>query len=288
MQKAVIFSIGFAGRAIYRKAKNEYEIVGFIDNNKGIAGTKYENINIYHVNDIKNLEFDIILFGGIWYTQMKEQLLALGVDHKKILQVSEKDISYSTDMREKATDETLKKIDIFLNLKHIKYSISGSSLLNILRKKPLSCATDVDIRICDYNHLIYLKDELPKLFLTTNMNIKYFEEDSLVRKKGDLRQITLRDNSDESISFDFYSPGFYGDYAISCYFDKFFYSPKCILEEIIRYPYKDFYLSIPKKYDELLTNIYGKDYIIPPKTWSNDDYKNLITREELEKLVNGK
>lgn len=288
MKKVIVFSVGFAGRAIYRKAKNEYEIVAFIDNNKDISGTKYEDIDIYHVDELKNLDFDFILIGGVWEDSMKKQLLSLGVNENKIMQIPDCDILYSTAMREKATDETMKKLDSFLDENNIQYLIPGSGLLNILRKKSLSCATDVDIVIFEYNNLEFLKTKLYELLPNCDINIKYFQEDSIIRKKGDIRQISISDNSDEKISFDIFSLFFYGDYALTCYLDSFFYAPKYLVEETIKYPYKDFHVSIPKNYDQLFTLAYGKDYMTPVKKWSGSDYKCLITREELEKLVNKK
>ena len=138
------------------------------------------------------------------------------------------------------------------------------------------------------NALEFLKTKLYELLPNCDINIKYFQEDSIVRKKGDIRQISISDNSDEKINLDIFSLFFYGDYALTCYLDSFFYAPKYLVEETIKYPYKDFHVSIPKNYDKLLTDAYGKNYIIPVKKWSGSDYKCLITREELEKLVNKK
>lgn len=288
MKKAIIFSVGFAGRAIYRKAKSEYEIIGFIDNNKNISGTKYDNITIYHVDELKNLDFDIILLGGIWHSQMSEQLLSLGVSSEKIIKVAEKDISYSTNDREKATDEAMKKLDEFLQANNVKYVIHGSSLISILRQHSLSHVTDVDIAIFQYENLEFLKDNLAKYLPQYDIKIVYFDKDTIISKKGDIRQIAISDNSDEKISFDIFCLFPYDNYLFETFLDKFFYFNKGLFQDIIRYQYKDFYLSIPKLYDEMLTHMYGKNYIIPPQTWSNNDYKNLITREELEELVNGK
>ena len=288
MKKAIIFSVGFAGRAIYRKAKNEYEIIAFIDNNKDISGTKYENISIYYVNDIGKLEFDVILLGGIWYNNMKEQLLSLGIKDCQIIIIPDSEISYSTPMREIATDNAVKKLDTFFQSKNIKYAMGGSALLNALRHKSLSHATDVDIAIFDYKNLEFLKDNISILFPNFEITIKYFEEDSIIRKKGDIRQIGINDDSDEKINLDIFSLFYYGDYALICYLDSFFYAPKYLVEETIKYPYKDFHISIPKNYDQLFTLAYGKDYMTPVKKWSGSDYKCLITREELEKLVNKK
>lgn len=288
MKKAIIFSVGFTGRAIYRKAKSEYEIIGFIDNNKNISGTKYDNITIYHVDELKNLDFDIILLGGIWHSQMSEQLLSLGVSSEKIIKVARQDFSYSTNDREKATDEAMKKLDEFLQANNVKYVIHSSSLISILRQHSLSYAADVDIAIFQYENLEFLKDNLAKYLPQYDIKIVYFDKDTIISKKGDIRQIAISDNSDEKISFDIFCLFPYDNYLFETFLDKFFYFNKSLFQDIIRYQYKDFYLSIPKLYDEMLTHMYGKNYIIPPQTWSNNDYKNLITREELEKLVNGK
>lgn len=288
MQKAIIFSVGFAGRAIYRKVKKEYQIIGFIDNNKEIYGTKYEGITIYCVDEINDLDFDIILFGGIWYEEMEKQLLSLGIDKNKIILVPEPDIPYSTNNREKATDEAIKKLDNFFNSKNIKYMIHASSLITILRKKSLSYVPDVDFILADYKDLELLANNLANSFLEYNISIKYFEKDTFTRKKGDIRQIVINDNSDEKISFDIISMFTCGNFLVQTYCDRFLYYPKHMFDNIIRYPYKDFDLPIPEHYDEILTALYGKDYIIPPKKWSNNDYGNIITKEELEKLVNKK
>lgn len=289
MKKAIIFSVGFAGRAIYRKAKSEYEIIGFIDNNKNISGTKYDNITIYHVDDIKYLDFDLIFIGGIWGDSMEKQLLSFNISKTKIIRVPDYDISYSTDMREKATDDVIKKLDEFLMSKNIKYTLDcGSSLINVLRNKPLSYATDVDVAMLCRNDLNILKDELPTFFSNYDIKITYFNEDTLVAKRGEIRQIVISDNSDEKILIDIVALSYYGDYSVGVYFDKFYCLPKYLSQEIIRYKYKNFDFPIFKHYDKIFRLFYGDNYMTPVKKWSGSDYKNLITKEELEKLVNGK
>lgn len=288
MKKIIIFSVGSAGRSIYRKIKNKYNIVGFIDNDKNLDGKKYEDANIYYIDKINNLDFDTIIIGGIWYSDMQEQLLSLGISIDKIEIFPEKDILYSTEMREVETDKAVKKLDEFLLSQKVSYRLGGSSLLNMLRGKSLSCATDVDIRISGYSNLEILKNNIIENFKEYNITVKYFKENTLISKKGDVRQIIISDNSDEKIAIDITPDFSYGDYFVGTYFDKFYYIPKDVVDKKIRYPYKDFYVCIPERYDEMLTLIYGKNYIIPPQKWSASDYKSVATKEELEKLVNKK
>ena len=158
--------------------------------------------------------------------------------------------------------------------------ILGTAWLDTFHYSPRDIAIKIKRNIND--HVILFK------YWITPASFVYFDKDTIISKKGDIRQIAISDNSDEKISFDIFCLFPYDNYLLETYLDKFFYFNKGLFQDIIRYQYKDFYLSIPKLYDEMLTHMYGKNYIIPPQTWSNNDYKNLATREELEKLVNEK
>ena len=54
-EKILIFGIGVAGRAIYRKLNSTHNIVGFIDNNKDLDGTKYSDKYIYSLDKLSLL-----------------------------------------------------------------------------------------------------------------------------------------------------------------------------------------------------------------------------------------
>lgn len=83
MTKVVIFGTGAAGRAIYRAVKNKDDIVAFIDNCPSKINTFYKEIKIIAPAELKKLEFDAVLIGGVWADEMSAQLLSLGIDNER-------------------------------------------------------------------------------------------------------------------------------------------------------------------------------------------------------------
>ena len=68
------------------------------------------------------------------------------------------------------------------------------------------------------------------------------------------------------------------------YNEKYFYIPKEFLDELISLDYKDFKLKAPKRYDEYLSLVYGKNYLEIPKQFLANDYGNLVDFQTLKKL----
>ena len=65
MAKVVIFGTGAAGRAIYRVIKDKDDIVAFIDNSPSKINTFYKGIKIIAPAELKKLNFDAVLIGGV-------------------------------------------------------------------------------------------------------------------------------------------------------------------------------------------------------------------------------
>ncbi|MGG7074229.1 hypothetical protein U5B43_08260 [Campylobacter sp. 9BO] len=281
--RVLIFGIGAAGRAIFRNlSKNlHFTIIGFLENNEKLVGTKFENIEIYSPNSVENLDFDKIFLGGVWANDMRAQLLKFDISKEKIEILPEKEISFSTPNREIATDSAVKKLDKFLVEQGIDYFIDGSSLLCILRRKSLSVVSDVDIMVLKYEHLELLACKLPEIFKDLNVNVIKFDEDDVVRKAGDIFKIVVSDNEAEKMVLDINVYNEYGKCVVLGYNGKYFYIPKEMISEFIRYPYKDFELSIPKEFNSYLKLVYGKNYIEIPKNFSSKDYGNLVNKQKL-------
>lgn len=292
MKKIVIFGTGNAGRAIYRTFKDnkEYKIVAFIDNNKDMVGKDYKGISIFSPNEYDKLEFDYIVYGGVWHKQMKTQLKNLGILDEKIKLISEDELIYTSDEREKSVDNIVKKLDEYLQSKNIEYYLEGSSGLYLLRGKSLSYGSDVDIFVLKYDELLILAQELPKIFSDLNIEIVKFQKDDLVRKKNQIDRICITDNSEEKVIIDIGMPDKYGEYLVTNYNNnKFFYIPKWVYEGgFVRMPYKNFYVSMLAKYDDFFTITYGKNYIEVPKSWSESDYGNLVSIDKLKQMCKKK
>ena len=191
MAKVVIFGTGAAGRAIYRAIKDKDDIVAFIDNSPSKINTFYKGIKIIAPAELKKLNFDAVLIGGVWADEMSAQLLNLGIDKEKIKLIDDKDISYSTDNRAKTTNYYVKSLVGILDELGYDYFIDGSGLLSILRKRELSVVSDVDIMLFENKSLSNLANILPQVFPELNIEIRYCQKDYAARKKGDIFNIII-------------------------------------------------------------------------------------------------
>lgn len=284
MAKVVIFGTGAAGRAIYRVIKDKDDIVAFIDNSPSKINTFYKGIKIIAPVELKKLNFDAVLIGGVWADEMSAQLLNLGIDKEKIKLIDDKDISYSTDNRAKTTNYYVKSLVGILDELGYDYFIDGSGLLSILRKRELSVVSDVDIMLFENKSLSNLANMLPQVFPELNIEIRYCQKDYAARKKGDIFNIIISDNSEEKMVLDINAYDKYKNFYTLPYNEKYFYIPKEFLDELISLDYKDFKLKAPKRYDEYLSLVYGKNYLEIPKQFLANDYGNLVDFQTLKKL----
>lgn len=284
MAKVVIFGTGAAGRAIYRVIKDKDDIVAFIDNSPSKINTFYKGIKIIAPAELKKLSFDAVLIGGVWADEMSAQLLNLGISKEKIKLIDDKDISYSTDNRAKTTNYYVKSLVGILDELGYDYFIDGSGLLSILRKRELSVVSDVDIMLFENKSLSNLANMLPQVFPELNIEIRYCQKDYAARKKGDIFNIIISDNSEEKMVLDINAYDKYKNFYTLPYNEKYFYIPKEFLDELISLDYKDFKLKAPKRYDEYLSLVYGKNYLEIPKQFLANDYGNLVDFQTLKKL----
>ena len=284
MAKVVIFGTGAAGRAIYRAIKDKDDIVAFIDNSPSKINTFYKGIKIIAPAELKKLNFDAVLIGGVWADEMSAQLLNLGISKEKIKLIDDKDISYSTDNRAKTTNYYVKSLVGILDELGYDYFIDGSGLLSILRKRELSVVSDVDIMLFENKSLSNLANMLPQVFPELNIEIRYCQKDYAARKKGDIFNIIISDNSEEKMVLDINAYDKYKNFYTLPYNEKYFYIPKEFLDELISLDYKNFKLKAPKRYDEYLSLVYGKNYLEIPKQFLANNYGNLVDFQTLKKL----
>lgn len=86
--KIVVFGLG----RIYQKKKKvlmEHQVVGYIDNNRELWGTKINGIKVYRPDDIALLNYDIVCIMSIYEKEIKEQLIKLGVQEQVIVSYNE-------------------------------------------------------------------------------------------------------------------------------------------------------------------------------------------------------
>jgi len=291
--KVVIFGIGMAGRAIYRKFKNSHKIINFIDNNVSLDGQKYNNINIISVNKIiDNKDFDKIAISGVWASSMKKQLLDLGISEKKIWLIDDDILDFSTDDRIKQTDDIVNEFAKLMKENNISYCIEGSSLLCLLRSQNLSDVPDVDI-------LIKSQEDLEKIWQLLNNNDilnknqltkVIYKKDKILTKKDQIDKILLKSNSNPSITeptiLDINLAVDIGKYYIMDYTDDLYlYFNKEFVDGKKYFNYKDMKLLIPFQEEKYVKLLYGEGWIKPAKKWFYTDYGNLLTTNQLINFI---
>ncbi len=84
--KIVVFGAGefYQKRKKYLLEYTDIQLIAIIDNNKSIHGIHLDGIPVFAVEQILTMDFDVILLMSIKTNEMKNQLLNLGIDIKKI------------------------------------------------------------------------------------------------------------------------------------------------------------------------------------------------------------
>lgn len=287
LKKIYIFSLGYAGRAIFENFKDDknYEILGFIENNAALVGSEYKGYKVFSAKEAASLDCDFFVMSGAWADDMSEQLLSLGVEKSKIFILPPGTLNYSSKQRERLTDEAVRRFDIFMRKNDKNYFMCNSGLLTLLRKKVLSCASDVDLYVTKYEDIYFLAKELTSEFSDFLINIKYYQKDSILHKAGDISRIAITNDARDKIVIDIGLYERYGDFYIAPYDSgEYFYMPKEYFDGYSRLDYKDFSISVLARYDEYLSYMYGKNYIEIPKKFTKRNYLNLGDKEKLDKL----
>lgn len=121
--KIIIFGCG----DIYNRRKNDIpdsvEIVGIIDNNKGLYGKKIDEIAVFSPQDAKQIDCDYIVLMSDAAVEMRDHLLRLGYNSNKLMHYADffglfpqKIIKYNGDKKEEKTEKkTLLLVSVFLS-----------------------------------------------------------------------------------------------------------------------------------------------------------------------------
>lgn len=289
-EKILIFGVGVAGRAIYRKLNPTHNIVGFIDNNKDLDGTKYHNKNIYSLDKIQTIDFDKVAVSGVWINSMEKQLKDLGINSDRVMLIPDNTIDFSSQNRVETTDQIMKHVSNICSSANMLYYIIGSSLATLFRNKDLSCVADVDLFLTSQKDANIFYDLVSKNDNFKNYSITkvIYETDEILVKQGDIKKIVISsiiDKSEEEASIvDVGVADLLGDKYMVRHDKNYIYVPKQMCDGVRYYNYKDFKLQIPYLAEDYLSLLYGKNWIIPPKKWDQSDYGNLLTPQEVLKL----
>lgn len=83
--KAVYFGASKGGQRGFRHFKNQYEAIGFSDNDVQKHGTKFCGLPVYAPEQLKELDFDIIIICSMYHDEIQYQLVReLGIPYDKV------------------------------------------------------------------------------------------------------------------------------------------------------------------------------------------------------------
>lgn len=150
--KTVIFGAGHHGRAALRKCKEskKFECKYIFDSDKKKDNKSILKTKIYHINKIKKIKFDKIIFCGRYIKEQIRQIKRYRISKNKFLIWGRSDLLPSRKKLIYREKILLKMLDyVVKKLKHhnIMYWVDCSGLLALMRKQNLAELSDVDISI---------------------------------------------------------------------------------------------------------------------------------------------
>ncbi len=84
MGKCVIFGASKTGNAAYRLLRNQYEVIGFADNDSKKWGQSFCGKEIFNPNQLSSMENVEIIIASVYYSSIYKQLKGLGVQNVQV------------------------------------------------------------------------------------------------------------------------------------------------------------------------------------------------------------
>jgi len=268
MKKIVIFGTGYYGRNAFRICKYQnMKSIFFIDNNYKNLKKKIMGIKVYSPSVLKKKynDFDYVILTGRHIEEMRNQLLKMKIDIKKILIWGKKDLKLQKKnfiKRSKDIYQSLKKITFYLNKYKINFWLDHGSLLFVTRNQDLAETYDVDL-------IVYFKDlstveKICKQISRKYQNYHYrtqFYYSILLKRK--IKKIVLIKTNGKNMN---YEPAIFD---FNCFVNrdkifenvaknKIFSQNYWIVKNFLKH--KQMSLPVPFCHKRYLNNIYGNNW----------------------------
>lgn len=83
--RILIFGCGSSGRRAYELLQNSATIVGFVDNNSALQGSRLREVPVFPPGDISGLDWDRVHIASMYHAEIRAQLVnQLGVEAERI------------------------------------------------------------------------------------------------------------------------------------------------------------------------------------------------------------
>ncbi|SDM20656.1 D-alanyl-lipoteichoic acid biosynthesis protein DltD [Sediminibacillus halophilus] len=160
----IIFGCGISAEKIIRVInKLNVKIIAYADNNLDKVGSRINDTPVISPSEIKGKDFDYIIIGSIYFEEIREQLLNIGIPEERILEYYKYQnfISLRTKL-----DEYVRNISeydcLITGMSYAKYGID----LKELKRESFNFALNSQDLFHDYSIVKYLSNRK----LLTNIN----------------------------------------------------------------------------------------------------------------------
>lgn len=291
MKRAVIFGVGFHGRAAFRALRRDPEqwcITGFIDNAKKRQGTTFANLPIVAPSALASLAFDVVVMGGRAVHDMKRQLMdECRVSEAQIVILSRQELRPPSEViarRSGSLEEMLGVVLPALADAGIPHWICASGLLGLMRGQDLAEMSDVDISVSQ-SDMAKTYDVLRKLADRFTIGVTHHAGSCMCWNKGDIHQISASSQTnlamEEPAIVDFHAT--YLDYQFG-YMDANGTYLRIPVSHFIgedRVNYRGLHLPVPRDAEVYLALMYGDDWRTPAKQWAGHHRSVVVLPEVL-------
>ncbi|SDK04105.1 D-alanyl-lipoteichoic acid biosynthesis protein DltD [Sediminibacillus albus] len=152
----IIFGSGSSAEKIRRVInKHKVKIIAYADNNKDKVGSRIKDIPVISPSELKSKEYDYILIGSIYFEEIREQLLKIGIPEEKILEYYKYHnfISLQTKL-EKYSEDFSEYNCLITGMSYAKYGLD----LKELNRKAFNFALNSQDLFHDYSIVKYLSN----------------------------------------------------------------------------------------------------------------------------------
>lgn len=296
-KKILVFGTGLAGQRAfdYFKSLSEYELLGWLDNNKNKQGQLFLDLPVYAPNQLAELNFDQIMIASSFHTEIKTQLTEeLGIAASCIENIPAHVLKGTGDLSQPERLDFARELMLSLcqlfNEHQIPYYIDHGTLLGLYRDGDLlPWDNDIDFAI-DAEHLAkaqqLLWDKLPQLKLKNcrlnqwTMTAAYNSIKMPSSERYRKRIIKVYEHSDDPVSKAFnadlivkYNEGNQRYWLVG---STVLNAPDDFTKTTVPFEFYGIQVQIPEHTEEYLTVLYN-DWKTPVKRWDHSMYSNIQT-----------
>ena len=87
--KVILFGAGLTGRQVFPKLGEHVRVLAFADNDTGKHGGYISGVPVISADDISSMNYDAVIISSTSITDIRNQLLEIGVDEEKIVILSD-------------------------------------------------------------------------------------------------------------------------------------------------------------------------------------------------------